>query len=293
MAGTTQIRTIVATGATSGIGEKAVEALARSGARILIVARDPRRAEATRARLARIRPDAEHAVYIADLSLMRETRRVGEAIAAQEDRIDVLLNNAGATFSGRQMTAEGLERTFAVNHMAYFVLTAALADRLRAAPQGRIVSTSSSAHYSARLDFDDLQGQRSYGGFRAYGRSKLANILFTRELARRLAGSNVTANCFHPGVVATRFADEAGGWIAPVLKIAKRFAISPERGADTAVYLASDPEVARVSGEYFVRRTVTRPSAAARDTGAARRLWSVSEDLARNAGALPTPISAT
>jgi NAD(P)-dependent dehydrogenase (short-subunit alcohol dehydrogenase family) len=277
---TLQGKTIVATGATSGIGEKAVEALAAQGARVLFVARDPARAQATQARLETFAPGRGHKAYIADLSAVREGKRVGAEIAAAEPSIDVLVNNAGATYSDRRVTAEGLERTFALNHMSYFTLTAMLLDRLKAAPAARIVSTASRAHFGPGLDFDDLQAEKSFSGWRAYQRSKLANVLFTRELARRLKGTSVTANCLHPGVVASRFADEAGGWTAPVFGLAKRLiGISSEKGADTIVYLVSSPEVAGVSGEYFAKRRVAPISQAARDDAAARRLWEVSEAL--------------
>ena len=207
-----QGKTIVATGATSGIGEAAVVALAGLGARIVFIARDEARAQATMRKLEAKAPGLGHRVHLADLSSMAETRKVGEAIAASEPRIDVLINNAGALFSNRRVTPEGLELTFALNHMAYFVLTEALRDRLVASAPARIVSTSSSAHQGMTLDFNDLQSAKSYGGLKVYGRSKLANILFTRELARRLAGTEVTANCLHPGVVATRFGDSSGGF---------------------------------------------------------------------------------
>jgi NAD(P)-dependent dehydrogenase (short-subunit alcohol dehydrogenase family) len=192
----------------------------------------------------------------------------------------VLINNAGALFSGRRVTPEGLELTFALNHMAYFVLTEALRDKLIASAPARIVSTSSSAHQGASLDFSDLQSANGYGGYKAYGRSKLANILFTRELARRLAGTGVTANCLHPGAVATRFGDESGGLIGLLIRVLRLSFISPEQGADTIVYLASSPEVANTSGGYFVKRKMTEPSAAAQDDGAAKSLWAESEKLA-------------
>jgi NAD(P)-dependent dehydrogenase (short-subunit alcohol dehydrogenase family) len=275
-----QGKIVAATGATSGVGEKAVEALARQGARIVFVARDRTRADATLRRLEALAPGLNHTAHLADLSLMREARRVGAEIAAAEPRLDALVNNAGALFSDRRVTAEGLERTFALNHMSYFLLTAALIDRLKAARAGRIVSTASRAHRSAVLDFNDLQCRKGYFSFRAYQRSKLANVLFTRELARRLAGSSVTANCFHPGFVASRFADEAGALTAPLAGVAKWFAISPEKGADTLVYLVSSPEVGAVSGKYFAERKVEVPSRAARDDAAAQRLWEISEKLA-------------
>jgi NAD(P)-dependent dehydrogenase (short-subunit alcohol dehydrogenase family) len=273
-------KTIVATGATSGIGEAAVLELAGLGGRIVFVARDEARAHATLRKLEAKASGLGHRLHLADLSSMADTRKVGAAIAASEPRIDVLINNAGALFSDRRVTPEGLELTFALNHMAYFVLTEALRDKLVASAPARIVSTSSGAHLGVRLDFDDLQSAKGYNGLRVYGRSKLANILFTRELARRLAGTGVTANCFHPGVVATRFGDASGGLAGLVFPILRPFFISPEKGGDTLVYLASSPEVATTTGEYFVKRKIVAPSAAARDDAAAKRLWEASETLA-------------
>ncbi len=275
-----QGKTVVATGATSGIGEVAVTKLAEMGARIVLIARDAKRAAATLAKLEAAAPGLGHRAHIADLSLIAEARRVGAEIAASEARIDVLINNAGAIFSNRRLTAEGLELTFALNHMAYFVLTEALRERLAGAPQARVVSTASAAHRGAKLDFDDLQCAKGYSGFKAYGRSKLANILYTRELARRLAGSGVTANCLHPGLVATRFGDEAGGWTGRLFPFVKRFAIPPEQGAQTIIYLASSPEVAAVSGKYYDKQKVRKPSDAARDDQAAALLWERSAALA-------------
>jgi NAD(P)-dependent dehydrogenase (short-subunit alcohol dehydrogenase family) len=277
-------KVVVFSGATSGIGEVAAVALARQGARIVFVARNPDRAAATLAKLNAAGPGQVHRACYADLSLMAETRRVGAEIAAAEPRVDVLVNNAGAVFANRRVTAEGLELTFALNHMAYFVLTEAL--RANLAPTARIVSTSSNAHTAGRIDFDDLQSAKAYGGFRAYGTSKLCNILFTRELARRLRGSAITANCFHPGFVATNFAAEAGGFFFPnaTKLLMKLVAISPEKGADTQIYLASSPEVAGVSGEYFYKRRAIKPSAAALNDDHAARLWAASAKLAGIAG---------
>jgi NAD(P)-dependent dehydrogenase (short-subunit alcohol dehydrogenase family) len=275
-----QGKTIVATGATSGIGEAAVLALAGLGARIVFVARDEARAQATMLKLEAKAPGLGHRMHLADLSSMAETRRVGAAIAMSEPRIDVLINNAGALFSNRRVTPEGLERTFALNHMAYFVLTEALRDTLVDSAPARIVSTSSTAHEEASLDFGDLQSANGYHGFRIYGRSKLANILFTRELARRLAGTGVTANCLHPGLVATRFGSSSGGLVGRLIPFLRPFFISPEKGADTIVYLASSPEVASMTGAYFVKRKITKPSAATQDDAAAKRLWAASEVLA-------------
>src|SRR5271156_733758 len=237
-------KTIVATGATSGIGEAAVLKLAGLGARMVIVARDEARAQATMRKLEAKAPKLGHRMHLADLSSMAETRKVGAAIAASEPRIDVLINNAGALFSERRVTPEGLEMTFALNHMAYFVLTDALRDRLVASAPARIVSTASDAHQSqgASLDFDDLQSANGYSGFNplgrsrlasGYGRSKLANILFTRELARSLAGTGVTANCLHPGLVAPRIGHSAGGWSSLVIRLMQTRALSQEEGADS------------------------------------------------------------
>jgi NAD(P)-dependent dehydrogenase (short-subunit alcohol dehydrogenase family) len=273
-------KTVVATGATSGIGEAAALALAGMGARMVLVARDEARGRATMRKIEAKAPGLGHRLHLADLSSMAETRRVGATIAASEKRVDVLINNAGALFSRRQVTPEGLERTFALNHMAYFVLTAALRDKLVASAPARIVSTSSTAHERAKLDFHDLQSESGYIGFKAYGRSKLANILFTRELARRLGGTGATANCLHPGVVATRFGAASGGMVGLVIPFLRPFFISSEEGADTIAYLASSPEAAGATGGYFVRRKIAEPSAAARDDAAAKRLWEASEALA-------------
>jgi NAD(P)-dependent dehydrogenase (short-subunit alcohol dehydrogenase family) len=273
-------KTVVATGATSGIGEAAVLALAGLGARIVFVARDETRTQATMRKLEAKAPGLGHRMHLADLSSMAETRKVGAAIAASEPRIDVLINNAGAIFSDRRVTPEGLELTFALDHMAYFVLTEALRDKLIASAPARIVSTSSGSHQGVSLDFSDLQSAKGYNMMRVYGRSKLANILFTRELGRRLAGTGVTANCLHPGAVATRFGDSSGGWLARLLPVLRLFFISPEKGADTIIYLASSPEVANTTGAYFVKRKITEPSQAARDDAAAKRLWEASEALA-------------
>jgi NAD(P)-dependent dehydrogenase (short-subunit alcohol dehydrogenase family) len=275
-------KTIVITGGTSGIGAVAAEKLAALGARIVLVARDPARAEAIMASLRRIGPEVAHSVHFADLLRLTEMKRVAAVIAAEEPRVDVLINNAGAIFSDRRITEDGLERTFALNHMAYFVIAEGLRERLAAAGSARIVSTASAAHQRARLDLDDLQLARGYSPIKAYGRSKLCNILFTRELGRRLQGSGVTANCLHPGFVATRFGDHAGGNISRFVGLAKIFAITPEKGADTIVYLASSPEVANTTGGYFFRRKQIEPSHAARDDVSAAELWRKSAAIAES-----------
>jgi len=271
---------IVITGATSGIGQVAAEALAAQGARIVLVARDPRRAERTLARLRSVGPTMAHKAHIADLSRLAETRQVGERIAAEEPHIDVLINNAGNIFIERGVTADGLERTFALNHMAYFVLTHALRERLIASAPARIVNTASNAHRGNVLDFDDLQFQRGFRGLTAYGRSKLANILFTRELARRLAGTGVTANCLHPGFVSTGIGQRDGGLFAIMVRMSMLFARTPEQGASTIVYLATSPDVAAASGGYYADCRQAVQTHAAQNDDDARRLWEESLRLA-------------
>ncbi len=271
-----QNKTVIITGATSGIGEVAAIRLAEQGARIVFTARDPGRAEETLAKLRRANA-ADHAFHMADLSTLAEMKRVG-ALLAREPRIDVLVNNAGALFNRRQETADGLEMTFALNHMAYFVVTNLLLPRLGAG--ARIVSVASAAHRGARLDFDDLQSRHGYSGFAAYSRSKLCNILFTRELARR-APAGVTANCLHPGFVATRFGDNSGGVMQRVFRLVKPVgAISPEDGAKTIIYLASSPDVADVTGAYFSKCRPATPTQEAQNDADAAKLWQVSEGIA-------------
>ncbi len=273
-----QGKTVIITGATSGIGEVAAIRLAGQGARIVFTARDRKRADDTMAALRNANPSADHAVHMGDLSTLAEMKRVGAELA-REPRIDVLINNAGAMFNRRQETVDGLELTFALNHMAYFVITNTLRPKLTSG--ARIVTTASNAHRGARLDFDDLQSRHGYAGFPVYSSTKLCNILFNRELARRIAGSTVTANALHPGFVATRFGDNSGGLLRTVFKVAKPIgAISPEEGAQTIIYLASSPKVANVSGEYFHECRIATPTAEARNDADARRLWEISERIA-------------
>lgn len=292
-------KVVVITGATSGIGLVASQRLAEKGARIVQIARDRRRGQDALDRLRALAPGIAHAIHYADLSSLREMKRVAAEIAEAEPRIDVLMNNAGAIFGTRQVTADGLERTFALNHMSYFVITQGLLPRLEASAPARIVNTASDAHKVGRLDLEDLQSAHAYQpslrttlrygrpGFLVYGRSKLCNILFTRELARRLAGTEVTANCVHPGFVATRFGDAAGGTLARSIRVAKHFGLTPEQGAQTLVYLASSPDVARVTGQYFSKCRIVEPSAAAQDDATATRLWALTEALERQ---VPEPV---
>lgn len=273
-------KTVVVTGGTSGIGEVAADRLAQDGARIVFIARDPARGAETLKHLNAIAGHAEHAAYYADLSRLSEMKRVAGEIAAAEPRIDVLVNNAGAMFATRQVTEDGLEMTFALNHMSYFVMTNLLLENLKAAGGARVVSTASDAHRTGKLDFADLQSEHGYSGFGAYGRSKLMNILFTRELARRLQGTSVTANCLHPGFVATRFGDNNKGLLSSVFGFAKNFALSPEQGAQTIIHLASSPDVEGVSGKYFHKSKPATPSKPAQNDADAARLWDVSAKIA-------------
>jgi NAD(P)-dependent dehydrogenase (short-subunit alcohol dehydrogenase family) len=281
MSGAMQGKTVIVTGASSGIGLIAARRLAAMGARLLLVGRDRAKGDAALRDLKSAQPDADARFFYGDLMLMAETRRIAAELLAAAPRIDVLLNNAGAIFQRREVTSEGLERTFALNHMGYFLLTSLLLDRLKAGAPARIVNVASEAHRGAKLDFADLQIAQGYSGWRAYRRSKLANILFTRELARRLDGSGVTANCLHPGFVATGFGDNNGGIFRGVLSLGKSLmAISPEEGAKTSVYLASSPAVAGISGGYFDKCAPRQPSKPAQDNVAAATLWAASARLA-------------
>ena len=274
-------KVVVITGATSGIGQVAAERLADMGARVVLVARDRARGAAQVSRLRARGPGLAHRAHYGDLSSVADTKRLAAEIAMAEPRVDVLINNAGALFNTRRVTADGLELTFATNHLAYAVLTHGLRACLVAGAPSRVINTASDAHRGATLAFDDLQSARGYSGLKVYGRSKLCNILYTRELARRWAGTGVTANSLHPGFVATRFGDQSGGLLSYVVRAAKLVAgISPAKGAETLVYLASSPEVATISGGYFYKCKLAQPTREAQDDAAARRLWSETERLA-------------
>ncbi len=274
-------KTVVITGATSGLGSVAAARLAELGAKLILVARDRAKAEAMAIQLRDKHPGLDAEIHIADLFSLGQVRRLAADLLKAAPRIDVLINNAGAIFAKRETTADGLERSFALNHMAYFLLTALLLDRLKASAPARIVNVASEAHRNAALDFGDLQTERNYSGWLAYRRSKLANILFTSELAQRLSGSGVTSNCLHPGFVATSFGDNNGGPFRLAVGLAKRFmAISQQQGGETLVYAASAPEIAGLSGVYFDKNRPREPSAAAQNAEAAARLWNASGQLA-------------
>ncbi len=273
-------KTVVITGATSGIGEVAAKELAGKGARVVLIGRSLAKCEATAAmiRQATGNPDVDY--LVADLSSQADIRRLASDLKGRFPRIDVLINNAGAMFDPRQESVDGIEMTWALNHLGYFLLTDLLLDTLKGSAPSRIVNVASDAHRMVSgIDFDDVEGKKRYSPFRNYSQSKLANILFTRELARRLEGTGVTANCLHPGFVATNFAG-GDGWTSRFFKLmAKVFAITPENGAKTTIYLASSPEVEGTTGGYFAKSKPARPTAAGRDDQAARRLWELSERM--------------
>ena len=265
---------VVITGATSGIGLAAARKLAQLGAELTLVGRSEERA--VRAAQTIARPVD---ILLADFSSQRSVRLLADQLLTRDQPIDVLVNNAGAIFATRQLSEDGIELTWAVNHLGPFLLTTLLIERLKESAAARIITTASGAHYRAQIPFDDLQAERSYAtlGFGRYGETKLANILFTRELARRLAGTGVTANCFHPGFVGTGFAHNNGWMMSVGMTIGRLFARTPEKGAETLVWLADSPDVSSTTGAYFVDMRERRPSHAARDDAAARRLWELSE----------------
>ena len=267
---------VVLTGATNGIGLAAAKALAAAGARLAIVARNAERAELARAAINKA-GGATVDVLLADLSSQGEIRRLAAEIADRYPRLDVLANNAGATYGSRRQSVDGIELTWAVNHLAPFLLTTLLVERLKSSAPARIITTASDAHLGARIPFDDLDARRRYRSFRRYGETKLANILFTTELARRLAGTGVTANCYHPGLVATGFNRNNGVLMDAAMRVVGLFARSPEKGAETLVWLATSSDVEDVTGGYFVDKRLAKPSAAAQDAVTARHLWEVSE----------------
>jgi retinol dehydrogenase 12 len=275
------------TGATSGIGRAAADALARTGVTLVLVGRDAARTEETVRAVRQASGKAQVEGLVADLSLRSEVRRLAAAFRARHQRLHVLVNNAGAIFTRREETAEGTERTLALNHLGYFLLTQELLEVLKASAPSRIVNVASAAHQGMRLNFDDLENRKSYSGFRVYGQSKMMNILFTVELARRLASTGVTANALHPGAVATGFGRNSPGLFHALVALGAPFLRTPVQGAETLVYLATAAEVEGVSGKYFVKCREARPSPAARDAETAAMLWDASEELvgARTAAA--------
>lgn len=276
----------VITGATDGIGLVTARELGKQGWMLSLVSRNAQKGERVARELRHECRNEEIYFKQADLSLQRDVRRVARDVAEAYEHIDVLINNAGAIFMQRETTAEGIEKTFALNHLNYFLLTNLLLDRLRAAPRARVVNVASGAHVGAELDFDDLECERAYrafkGGWRAYQRSKLANIMFSAALARRLEGESVTSNALHPGFVRTRFGKNNGGLISFALAVGMRLsAISVEKGAETPIHLAASDAVAGVSGRYFYQCREKAPAAPASVEADQERLWEISEAMTR------------
>jgi NAD(P)-dependent dehydrogenase (short-subunit alcohol dehydrogenase family) len=274
-------KTVLITGATNGIGKIAAIELARMGASVCIVARNRSKGQTVLEEIGRETNNVQLELFIADLSSMADVRKLAQEFTAKRTTLDVLLNNAGAFYSERKLSADGLEMTFALNHMSYFLLTNLLLPTLKNTPNARVVSVSSAAHTSGKLDFENLQGEQKFNGWKVYSDSKLENALFTFALARRLAGTGVTANCLHPGFVKTSFGEGNSGIFSVVLGIAKNlFAISIEAGAQTMIHLASSPDVAGVTGKYFDKSKAVSSSAASLDQAVQEKLWVHSEKLA-------------
>src|SRR5881397_10220 len=270
-------RVFLVTGANSGIGKATGLGLARLGGTVVLACRSATRGEAARQDIVRDSGNSKVYLEIVDLASEDSTRSFAEEFKRKYPRLDVLINNAGVYTPHREVTPDGLERTFEVNYLSGFLLTHLLLDLLKKSAPSRIVNVSSNAHSGGTIHFDDLQGERRYGGFGAYGQSKLAQILFTQELARRLQGTGVTVNACHPGVIRTNL---GFGGASVVVRFVRMFFKSPEKGGETPIYLSISPDVAGVTGKYFANKHIREPSRAAQDPVAARRLFDVSAELA-------------
>jgi retinol dehydrogenase-14 len=278
---TTPSKTIVITGASDGIGLEAASQLAGQGHRVVLVGRNPAKLAAAVKRIKAESPDALAGSHVADFARLSDVRALADTLLAEYPRIDVLINNAGTVYDKLTLTEDGYESTFAVNHLAGFLLTELLLDRLRTSAPARIVTTASVGHYRGTMDFDDLGFERGgYQIMRSYARSKLANVLYTRDLARRLEGTGITATCLHPGAVATNIWSGAPAFAKPVLAVAKRlFMVSPAEGGARLTYLATSPEVEGASGGYYEKDRVKEPSKIALDERVAEQLVEVSRKL--------------
>lgn len=276
-------KVVLITGATNGIGKVTALELAKQGYTVVIVGRNPTKTQATVSEIKLESGSTKVDALIADLSSLAEVRKLAAEFRQRYARLDVLVNNAGAFYASRQESVDGYEMTLAVNHLAYFLLTNLLLDMLKASAPARIVNVSSDAHKGAKINFDDLQSTKGYGaqGFSTYGVSKLANIMFTYELARQLEGSGVTVNALHPGLVATGFGTNNGGLMKLAMRFIHRFSISPEQGADTIIYLASSPEVEGITGKYWVKRKAIQSSDMSYNEADQKRLWDISAQMTR------------
>ena len=267
------------TGATDGIGKVSARVLAELGAKVIIVGRNPEKSAIVLAELRSISGNENIDLLMADLAVMQEVRDLAEQVISRYDRIDVLLNNAGGYFTKHEITSDGLEMTFALNHMSYFLLTNKLMELLKYSAPARIVNVSSDAHYGVDIEFENLNGEQEYKAWKAYQKSKLANVLFTYELLEKVP-EDITVNCLHPGFVATNFGHNNGGFFGPVLKIAQRIsAIDPEEGAKTSIFLCSVPEVKGVSGKYFYKCQPKTSSRESRNEKSMKKLWDISMKL--------------
>ena len=271
---------VLVTGATNGIGFEAARNLARQGAKVVLVGRDAAKTARCLADVRASAPGADVSSLLCDFSRQKEARRLAEEVLRRFDRLDVLVNNAGTVFKNRTLTEDGIEATFAVNHLGYFLLTQLLLERIVQSAPARIVNVASIAHRRATMDFDDLFYERGYSLVKAYGRSKLGNVLYTRLLAQKLAGTGVTVNSLHPGAVDTGIWSAAPAWMKPLIAILRRFAfISAEEGGRRIVQLVAGPELSGTTGQYFENGRIVDPAPRARDDALARRLWQESERL--------------
>ena len=285
---TLQGRICLITGGTNGIGKSTAQELARMGATVVIVGRNAQKTSQVVEEIRAASGNNTVDSLLADLSSQEEVRRLASDFKSKYPQLHVLLNNAGGTFTTRQLSVDGIEMTLALNHLAYFLLTNLLLDTLKASAPARIINVSSDAHSGGKIDFDNLQGERSYSSFGPYGNSKLANILFTTELARRLEGTGVTGNALHPGLTSTGFGKNNPGLLMKIMGVVvPLIARSPEKGAATSIYLASSPEVQSITGKYFVDCKVTQPAPQATDRAVAKKLWDVSAEMVHLADVVP------
>ena len=273
-------KTCLVSGATDGIGRVTALELARKGDHVIIVGRDRAKGGRVLDRLKRDSGNTDIEFELADLSSQSDIRALAARLNNRLTQLDVLVNNVGAWIQRRSLSADGIEMTFALNHLSYFLLTGLLLEKLRSAPAARIVNVSSMAHRGPQVDLDDPQGQARYAGWRAYQASKLANILFTYRLAEKLKESSVSVNCLHPGFVASKFGHNNHGWLKWMIILAQQLAaISEVKGARTSIHVAAAPEVEGVSGKYFVKSKIAKSTSASHEGDAQERLWQLSEEL--------------